>query len=311
MTDSEWRPLFARMSEEDAEDLEQLHEGIPHWLRESLWEWLDKNFISRYVRLSRGGGAASSRSSGYYDPQPSVIRRIERIARVDSEWTGSGDTRQDRERGRVAIRNVLYRDPKAFLIALDMALSHIDVGVPAAAELDNLLREGSSAWAVGALGSKNGLAPRLDPAVSEAAQRVVASGSRAGQLLAEAWNSVFSLQPNPTAGYRAAVRAVEAAAHIHVTPNDPRPSLGKMIAAISAKPDKWRVALSRDTAVRPTEVLAAMLQLLWTNEYSRHVGVDETVPLHITQEEAESAVVLSVTLVNWFSSGAVTLKPGN
>jgi hypothetical protein len=204
-----------------------------------------------------------------------------------------------------------YRGPEIFLTAVDLALSHIDAGAPAAVELDNLLREGSSAWAVSVLGPKNGLSPRLDPTVAEAAREVVTSGSRAGRLLAEAWNSIFSLHPNPTAGYRAAVRAVEAAAHVHVTPSDPRPSLGKMIAAIRAKPDKWRVALSRDTAVQPTEVLIGMLQLLWTNEYSRHVEPNESAPLHITQEEAESAVVLSLTLVNWFSSGAVTLRTDN
>jgi hypothetical protein len=48
-----------------------------------------------------------------------------------------------------------------------------------------------------------------------------------------------------------------------------------------------------------------MMQLLWTNDYARHINVDPNVPLNVTQEEAESAVVLALTLINWFASGSI------
>jgi hypothetical protein len=57
--------------------------------------------------------------------------------------------------------------------------------------------------------------------------------------------------------------------------------------------------LSVDSVVKPKEVLLQMMQLLWTNEYSRHIEADPIVPLHVKQEEAESAVVLALTLMNW------------
>ena len=71
--------------------------------------------------------------------------------------------------------------------------------------------------------------------------------------------------------------------------------------------DKWTFTFTVDSAVEPKKVLLEMMQLLWTNEYSRHVDVDPTMPLHVSQEEAESAVVLALTLANWFSSGAIKI----
>jgi hypothetical protein len=38
-----------------------------------------------------------------------------------------------------------------------------------------------------------------------------------------------------------APRSVEAAAYDGITPKDPRPSLGKMIAALKFKPEKWSI----------------------------------------------------------------------
>jgi hypothetical protein len=68
---------------------------------------------------------------------------------------------------------------------------------------------------------------------------------------------------------------------------------------------KWNFAFTVDSTVNPKDVLLQMMQLLWTNEYSRHVNADPAAPLHVSQPEAESAVVLALTLVNWFTSGAV------
>jgi hypothetical protein len=98
---------------------------------------------------------------------------------------------------------------------------------------------------------------------------------------------------------------VEASAGPVLTPDDPRPSLGKMIAALRDGKDKWDFTFTVDSTVNPKDVLLQMMQLLWTNEYSRHVDADPTAPLHVSQPEAESAVVLALTLVNWFVSGAI------
>ena len=65
-----------------------------------------------------------------------------------------------------------------------------------------------------------------------------------------------------------------------------------MITALRDGKDKWNFAFTVDSTVNPKDVLLQMMQLLWTNEYSRHVDADPAVPLHVSQPEAESAVVL-------------------
>jgi hypothetical protein len=47
-----------------------------------------------------------------------------------------------------------------------------------------------------------------------------------------------------------------------------------------------------------------MMDLLWYGQIDRHGTDDETVPVNVTQKQAEAAVHAAVTLVEWFISGA-------
>jgi hypothetical protein len=203
------------------------------------------------------------------------------------------------------LRNVLYENDIAFLTAVDLHLSRVSDPEDLAV-LEQILSEAASEWRVGQLDSKPALVKRIDETVQLAAEETARQGTRPGRLLADAWRHAFSMQRDPSASYRSSVRAVEAAAGPVLTPADPRPSLGKMITALRDGMGKWNFAFTVDSTVSPKDVLLQMMQLLWTNEYSRHVDADPATPLHVNQAEAESAVVLALTLVNWFTAGAVT-----
>jgi hypothetical protein len=202
------------------------------------------------------------------------------------------------------LRNALYSNEAAFLTAVDFYLSK-NLNTEQVRELSEIFEDSSSKWRVGKIGSRPGLVERVDETVQRSADEVIGRGGRPGKLLAEAWQYAFSMQRNPSAAYRCAVRAVEVAAAPVLTPKDPAPSLGKMITALRDGMPKWRFAFTVDSAVEPKGVLLQMMQLLWTNDYARHINVDPNVPLNVSQEEAESAVVLALTLINWFASGAV------
>lgn len=296
-TSDTWVPFYARASEAGASDFECLFPGVPPWMRESLWAWLK-------VRLSDWVHSSTSRQGGYFSPNASRIREIERICRVDSRWTGSGADHSDRYRGLEALRDVLYSNETAFLTAVDFYLSKNPQAQPVQ-ELSTVLEDSSSKWRVGHIGSRQGLVERVDETVQRSADEIIRKGDRHGRLLAEAWQHAFSMQRNPSSAYRCAVRAVEVAAAPVLTPKDPAPSLGKMITALRDGMAKWRFAFTVDSAVDPKGVLLQMMQLLWTNDYARHINVDPNVPLNVSQEEAESAVVLALTLINWFASGAI------
>jgi hypothetical protein len=296
-SDDRWVPLSARASETGATEFTRLHSGVPAWMRESLWEWFSKRIS---VRLSSGRSGR-----GYMAPSGAAIREIERVCRVDSAWNGGPDY-TDLLSGLSALRRVLYSNEMAYLTAVDFQLSKLsEQNAAEMQELETILRDSASEWRVGIVNSKPGLVQRIDQTVQTAAEEIVAGGTRAGDLLAHAWRHAFSMTRDPSAAYRCAVRAIEAAAAPILTPDDPRPSLGKMNAVLRDGMSKWDFAFTVDSAVEPKVVLLQMMQLIWTNEYSRHVDADDTVPLHVSQEEAESAVVLALTLVNWFTSGSI------
>jgi hypothetical protein len=199
---------------------------------------------------------------------------------------------------------MLYKDEKAFLTAVDFHLSRT-TDAQDIQELERILEDSSSKWRVGQVDSRPALVERVDRTVQQVAEQTAGSAGRSGRLLAEAWRHAFSMQRNPSSAYRCAVRAVEASAAPIFTPTDPQPSLGKMSAALRDGMAKWRFAFTVDSKVDPKEVLLGMMQLLWTNDYARHIDADPDVPLNVSQQEAESAVILALTLINWFTSGAV------
>jgi hypothetical protein len=291
-----WVPFYARVSETGASEFESLFSGVPSWMRESLWGWL-KDRLSRYVRTS-------SASKGYWEPISDKIREIERICRIDSRWLGAGRDYSDRVAGLDALRKVLYANEDAFLTAVDFQLSQTTAG-PVIEELRVILEDSSSMWRIGNVESRNALVERVDQTVQRAADEIMSKRERPGKLLAEAWQHAFSMHRNPSSAYRCAVRAVESAAAPIFTPADPQPSLGKMCAVFRDGAAKWKFTFTVDSKVDPKNVLLNMMQLLWTNDYARHIDADPAVPLNVSQDEAESAIILALTLINWFVSGAV------
>jgi hypothetical protein len=292
-----WVPFYARTSDDAAADFARLHPGVPAWMRESLWGWLREQ-LCKFIRTTNG--------RGYWDPSSQRIRETERICRIETRWGGTGSDFSDRTAGLEALRNALYRDDVKFLTAVDLYLAKAP-GPDGVQKLQVILNDSASAWRVGQIGARLALVERLDDTVQGVAEETAKQGTRAGQLLSDAWYHAFSMHRDPSAAYRCAVRAIEAAAGPILTPKDPRPSLGKMIPALRDGMQKWSFSFTVDSSVDPKNVLLQMMQLIWTNEYSRHVDVDPAVPLHVSQEEAESAVVLALTLVNWFISGAISL----
>jgi hypothetical protein len=290
----DWAPFYARISESGTSEFTRLHPGVPVWMRESLWEWF-RNRIGQYQM-------AGPRES-YFVPNATLMRELERICRIDIGWAG-GEEYTSLMEGLRALRRTLYDNEIAFLTAVDLYLSRVNEPV-VLDELMGILNDAGSEWRVGEVGSRHGLVKRIDETVQRAAEEAASKGTRAGRLLADAWRHAFSMQRDPSASYRCSVRAVEAAAGPILSPKDPRPSLGKMIPALRDGMQKWNFTFTVDSGVEPKNVLLQMLQLLWTNEYSRHVDSDPATPLHVSQEEAESAAVLALTLVNWFTSGAV------
>jgi hypothetical protein len=281
---AKWRPLNRR----DDESYDALHEGVPAWLVGSLWDFVEMELTYKPANI---GGRLPDRGK---------LKEVERKLRVGLDWS------QD---GRSALNNVRYNvgDGDYFLNLVDLLLSGITKKYEAQ-EVDQHLAEAGSAWTVDLAGDGPfRLLRRVDPTVTAAARAVINSAGRAGQHLAKAWNEVYGRNPDPSTAYREAVRAVEAVGAPVISPNNPKATLGTMIADMRNDPTKWVVVLT-PSAGDPVLMFRETMQLLWTAELSRHGTADESVPLHVSPSEAEAALHLAVTLVHWFHSGAIKAK---
>ncbi len=256
------------------------------WLRDSLWDWVSAVVGHRY-------GVSRTNTNGYWGLKSDLLRQLERSLEMDVGWL-SGTPKSALE----AFRITVYRNPERFLDAVEWLSVH-RADQSRRAGLAALLAESGSRWQVGGDGY---LLERVTAAVQNVADLTFAAGV-AGGLLQHAWAAAFARTPHPSDAYRQAVRAVEAASKDIVLPQAPAPTLGTIIAALRDGAGKFTFTFVVDSKVEPKVVLVAMLQMLWTNQYDRHVN--DATPLHVSQQEAEAAVLLALTLVQWFLSGHV------
>lgn len=255
-----------------------LHEGVPIHLKPELMEWI-KPAVS-------GVSAFGDRVLNV-----DVFRRYDVVARPSTPYSIRA-SRQDWP-------GFLWQlDGEEVLDLADWLVYH---GTAANRDrLSNLLAEASSAWTVGVRNGHRGLERRVPEAVQAAADDAMSQGT-AGSLLAEAWVACFGRAPNTEEAYEKAIKAVEESASSVVSPKNTKATLGTMIRDMKAQGD-WKI----DLPGTARDVPVSMMEALWTGQESRHGGNGYRIP---TRPEAESAVMLAVTLVQWFVSGSVARRP--
>ncbi|MFF5924208.1 hypothetical protein ACFY8C_38670 [Streptomyces flavochromogenes] len=176
--------------------------------------------------------------------------------------------------------------------------------------LEALLSNAGSAYRVTEM--EDGLEERVTPAVRDAVRRTIAeaatapSAGSAADHLAAAWQAAYGRGPDPERAYSESIKAVEAAAHAVIEPNNPKATLGTMLRVIRNSPEKFGAAIppKNGDSIVPAE---AMMRALWDGQTSRHGGQTPTVPE--TLESARAGVHLAAALVQWFVSGAVARTP--
>lgn len=262
---------------------QDLCEGVPDWLLEPLLDWLEKELYpwpARWVAIRQRLSLLDSA-----DPVLAVRRELEERAR-ESE-SGRWDILD-------AIDLVCQSDTDG-----DLAIPDANGEVPIAI-LNNLLVAGGSAYRC----RKGRLERRIDDATAIAYEHVVATANdEASMLLRRAWRATYGRDPEPSRAYGDAVRAVEAVACPLLLPNDPKPTLGRVIARLRDRPDEWYLVLAGEQEAAGIEPFRVMLKLLWTAHRSRHAGGPDTRDQLLA--EAEAALALAITCVQWVTSGFV------
>jgi len=196
-----------------------------------------------------------------------------------------------------------------FIDLVDQCLTMIST-YPQLTALQEILNQSGSVWTLGRDAEDlPELQRRVDSTVTESVQSAAPPGTSSATHLAKAWSDVYGRNPSPSEGYREAVRAVEAAAAPVVSPTNPSPTLGSMLADLRNKPEKWDTVLNPPAPVSDIGAVIAMIELLWKSQLDRHGSPSPAAVLHVSQPEAEAALHIAATLVHLFTSGAITLKP--
>lgn len=283
---------------QSAEDAGALHEGVPAWMERALWRWIDGRIVGRptqsrpYVRAAVVDKFEQLRRAP--KPATNVFEAVARmhdadqaVARLRSMWDGEKDV--------IPFVDFLVVETNEWNAELILR------------NLEDALLQNGSAWKVGSRDGHPGLERRVPLGVQEVADHAMASAGRAGERLSEAWHATFGVSPNPTLAYALAVRAVEDATIQLVVPNQKSPTLGHVIGQLKNDGD-WRLPLTREDPSAPTsETIVRMAKALWKGHHDRHGG-DSSAPKSVSLEEAETAVLLAVSLVHWFNSGAATRR---
>ena len=290
-TEEEWLPLG--MDGDEAVAFTAPWTEIPEWFQQSIWEWLQPILVSR--GRSYNGDFAKFRVD--------LLRQAERVLHVSLPVFEDYHI----DSGLSSLRKTYNKfGPKALLIFVDFVLSRLRPDASPVQALEDQLVESGSGWGTGMRGGRVALVPRLPEGVVAAAAATVQHG-KAGKRLAEAWEAAFGIDPKPSEAYRLTVKAVEAASAPVVIPDDPDPTLGKVIGRMR-QGGQFRLPHLREEPNGTTshDVLLANLMQIWWGQHDRHDGlVKSSLPDDVTQDEAESAVLLAVTLVGWFATGKV------
>lgn len=101
---------------------------------------------------------------------------------------------------------------------------------------------------------------------------------------------------------------MEAVANPLLLPRHPGPTLSLARDHLRDAAAKYELVIpGKNGMPGSVAVVVEMLSTLCQGQSDRHAGGPNNAP--VTQESAESAFALAVTLVTWFSTGAVRRRP--
>jgi hypothetical protein len=282
--DGVWKPFGA----ENDPTFDGLHDGVPAWLAQSFWDWIEQTFTVVSHQM-------------YVADQFNVelLRTVERQLKVSVPYTETflpEGVRKLRKAFTESGRELMLAD---FLLSVRAPNSN-------AGTLKNILVEGGSRWTIGTRSGKRGLVARVPEGVQLAAEGVMRSPGHAGPRLAEAWNAAFSIDPNPSHAYSLAVKAVEDATIPLMLPNNPNATLGNVLSHM--KDTSWGLPFTREHGQYPvSQTLIGQMQMLWSGQTDRHGGADGP-SVAVSQQAAEAAVMFAVPIIWAFTSGAASKR---
>ena len=153
------------------------------------------------------------------------------------------------------------------------------------------------------------LVERIDSVNWNSYGEVVRPADKASRLMQDAWALAFGRDPNPLEAWSDAIKSIETLLKPIVSPDDSKATIGKMIAALRDKPEKWVCSLpdrkygTKDNKItkRGIEILIDTLNVIGYQP-NRHGSETTDIVDCIT---IRSVLFLSVTVLGWLRDGVL------
>ncbi|WP_157365910.1 hypothetical protein [Arthrobacter sp. Leaf234] len=256
----EWVP--PAMKADDFAKLTAIEPGIPEYMRPQLVNWVLDVLDGPYEDFSVGVNFLSLQVKENLPPNRTYFRH----------WLDKASS-------------------EALVNLIDCMLFYDVAGVKEeATSLGYVLEAGRSEWQVSTVDGEPRLSHRIPTGVLQSYEEVASKTGMAGELLAEAFNAAYGVNPNPNHAYDLSVKAVETLACPRYLPKNTKATLGSVITHLSSK----SVTLPlREKNANHQELVKQMMQNLWEGG-ERHGSEHYS---GISEEGAKTAQALAFALV--------------
>lgn len=279
-----------------------LVDGVPDYMKKSLVDWM----MQAELLLCCGGTSIYGEKWLDEDTRYELIKEFDRRTRQESHLCDDTTNKYFEENMNADLIGLQYTD--YLLMKLDEDMRDEQCIFPSSEEfhshiqnLDTILEESGSKWKVGERNSICGLEERVDPAMQQMVDNAMDSSSGYGQQLSEAWHYMFGREPNYSAAYAAAIKAVESIALPMVEPNNKDSTLSKASRVMRDQHWEFQIEAREENNV-PGGVIQLLMSGLMNSQPDRHGGPD---PVAVSREKAQAAVYSAVFRVQCFKAGLV------
>jgi hypothetical protein len=193
--------------------------------------------------------------------------------------------------------NSCVQDPDLLLDLLDAMIGRCPIDTEMREELGALLTIGESVWTLAP--DQRSLVERVGDTAIRQFEDVTTPADVASAEMKEAWAKAYGRGPNASDAWDHAIKAVEEILIPIVCPRKDKANLGDVAGSLKAQPERWKLLLQSNGPISSVETMEAMLRLLWPNP-DRHGGAKRRTP---ELAEAQAAVQLAVTIVQWARTG--------
>lgn len=272
-------PYSVRQDTERTEEFKNPEPGIPEWMLDEVIEWMSEP-IARAGNVER------------------YVKRLKVDLRRDIMTKAYVAADGDKLLPWVKV-DLEMRDLLDILDNLSRSCSPVE-----AWQLDELLKAGGTYGIAAATKDSKPEDRYLFDLVEPEMQRLIddakAPADRASDYLRVAHAAAYGQYRNATEAWDHSVKAIESVMRPVISPNDRSATLGKMLGQMKATRDKLGGVLGGgDDGIARVE---AMVRLVWEN-HERHADFEK--PLQPSDEQAQTAFIIAVTVVQLFRSRAI------